>query len=188
VNPSLKLVVAVTGASGSIYAKNFLEAAKSHGIETYLIVTEAGKTVAGHELGGVEKLTAIADHIYNPNDLEAPLASGSFRVDGMVIVPATMKTVAALAHGYNANLVTRAADVHIKERRPLIVVPRETPLHAVHLENMARLSRLGAVILPAMPGFYHHPESVDDLASFISGKILDQLGVPNNLYRRWGGP
>jgi len=184
----LRLVVAVTGASGSIYAKNFLEAAKSHGIETHLIVTEAGKTVVGHELGGVEKLTVVADHTYNPQDLEAPLASGSFRVDGMVIVPATMKTVAALANGYNANLVTRAADVHLKERRPLIMVPRETPLHAVHLENMARLSRLGAVILPAMPGFYHHPESVDDLANFISGKILDQLGVPNNLYRRWGEP
>jgi 4-hydroxy-3-polyprenylbenzoate decarboxylase len=183
----VRLVVAVTGASGSIYAKNFLEAAKSQGIETHLIVTEAGKTVAGHELGKTEKLTELADFTYEPDDLEAPLASGSFRVDGMVIVPATMKTVAALAHGYNDNLVTRAADVHLKEHRPLILVPRETPLHAIHLENMARLSRLGAVILPAMPGFYHHPESIDDLASFISGKILDQLGVPNNLYRRWGG-
>lgn len=184
----MRLVVAVTGASGSIYAKNFLEAAKSHGIETHLIVTEAGKTVARHELGDVEQLTALADYIYEPQDLKAPLASGSFRVDGMVIVPATMKTVAALAHGYNNNLLTRAADVHLKERMPLVVVPRETPLHAVHLENMAQLSRLGAVILPAMPGFYHHPESVDDLASFISGKILDQLGVPNKLYRRWGEP
>jgi 4-hydroxy-3-polyprenylbenzoate decarboxylase len=184
----MRLVVAVTGASGSIYAKNFLEAAKSQGIETHLIVTEAGKTVARHELGDVEQLTDLADFTYDPQDLEAPLASGSFRVDGMVIVPATMKTVAALAHGYNSNLVTRAADVHLKERRPLVVVPRETPLHAVHLENMAQLSRLGAVILPAMPGFYHHPESINDLASFISGKILDQLGVPNNLYRRWGEP
>ena len=184
----MRLVVAVTGASGSLYAKNFLEAVKSIGIETHLIVTEAGKKVAGHELGKTEKLTELADFTYEPNDLEAPLASGSFKVDGMVIVPATMKTVAALAHGYNANLVTRAADVHLKERRPLILVPRETPLHAVHLENMAQLSRLGAVILPAMPGFYHNPGSIDDLASFISGKILDQLGVPNNLYRRWGGP
>lgn len=182
----MRLVVAVTGASGSIYARNFLEAARSNGIETHLIVTEAGKTVAEHELGGVEQLTALADFTYEPHDLEAPLASGSFRLDGMVIVPATMKTVAALAHGYDSNLATRAADVHLKERRPLVIVPRETPLHAVHLENMARLSRLGAVILPAMPGFYHHPESIDDLASFISGKILDQLGVPNNLYRRWG--
>jgi len=184
----VKLVVAVTGASGSIYAENFLRAAKSQGIETHLIVTDAGKTVVGHELGDSETLTGLADFTYEPNDLEAPLASGSIRVDGMVIVPATMKTVAALAHGYNANLVTRAADVHLKEGRPLIVVPRETPLHAVHLENMARLGRLGAVILPAMPGFYHNPESIDDLASFISGKILDQLGVPNKLYRRWGGP
>ena len=185
-NPGVRLIVAVTGASGSIYAKNFLEAAKSQDIETHLIITEAGKTVAGHELGDAETLKELADFNYEPDDLEAPLASGSFRVDGMVIVPATMKTVAALAHGYNANLVTRAADVQLKERRPLILVPRETPLHAVHLENMATLSRIGAVMLPAMPGFYHRPETVDNLASFISGKILDQLGVPNNLYRRWG--
>lgn len=182
----MRLVVAVTGASGSIYAKNLLEAAGSLGIETHLIVTEAGKTVARHELGDAETLTALADFTYEPDVLKAPLASGGFKADGMVIVPATMKTVAALAHGYSANLVTRAADVALKERRPLIVVPRETPLHAIHLENMARLSRLGAVILPAMPGFYHHPESIGDLASFISGKILDQLGIPNTLYRRWG--
>ncbi|MBN2335363.1 UbiX family flavin prenyltransferase [Candidatus Bathyarchaeota archaeon] len=184
----MKLVVAITGASGVLYAKNFLEAAKGLGIETHLIITDSGRTVATHELGGVEQLKSLADYSYDPEDLEAPIASGSFRVNGMVIVPASMKTVAALAHGYNENLVTRAADVHLKERRPLVVVPRETPLHAVHLENMATLSRLGAVILPAMPGFYHDPKSIDDLATFISGKILDQLGVENHLYRRWGEP
>ena len=184
----MKLVVAITGASGVLYAYNFLEATKKLGIETHLIITESGRTVATHELGGVEQLQSLADYSYDPEDLEAPIASGSFRLDGMVIVPATMKTVAALAHGYNENLVTRAADVHLKERRPLVVVPRETPLHAVHLENMATLSRLGAVILPAMPGFYHGPKSIDDLATFISGKILDQLGVENHLYRRWGEP
>jgi 4-hydroxy-3-polyprenylbenzoate decarboxylase len=97
-----------------------------------------------------------------------------------------MKTVSALANGFSDNLVTRAADVQMKERRPLIVVPRETPLHAVHLENMAKLSRLGAVILPAMPGFYHKPESIDDLVNFVVGKILDQLGVENRLFERWG--
>jgi 4-hydroxy-3-polyprenylbenzoate decarboxylase len=107
-------------------------------------------------------------------------------VDAMVVVPASMKTMGALANGYVSNLVTRAADVHLKERRPLILVPRETPLHAVHLENMAKLSRLGAVVLPAMPGFYHRPETVDDVADFIVGKILDQLNVPNQLFRRWG--
>ncbi|MCW4049226.1 MAG: UbiX family flavin prenyltransferase [Candidatus Bathyarchaeota archaeon] len=182
----MKIIVAVTGASGTIYAKSLLEAAKSHGLETHLIVTDAAKKVAKHEIGGVNSLMELADHSYKPDDLEAPIASGSFRVDAMVIVPATMKTIGALAHGYNSNLVTRAADVQLKERRPLIIVPRETPLHAIHLENMAKLSTVGAVILPAMPGFYHDPQSVDDLVRFITGKIMDQLGIPNNIYKRWG--
>lgn len=182
----MRIIVAATGASGTIYALRLLKACRDLGIETHLIVTEAAEKVAGHEIGGARKLVELADHSYGPDELEAPIASGSFRVDAMVVVPASMKTIGALANGYVPNLVTRAADVHLKERRLLIMVPRETPLHAVHLENMAKLSRLGAVILPAMPAFYHKPETVEDVVDFIVGKILDQLNVANELYRRWG--
>jgi len=180
------LIVAVTGASGIVYAVSFLKAAARYGIKTQLIITEAAKRVAQHEIGGTEELVKHATCVYDPNDLTVGISSGSYHVDGMVIVPASMKTVAAIANGYADNLVTRAADVQLKERHPLVIVPRETPLHSVHLENMAKLSRLGAVILPAMPGFYHKPNSIKDLTDFISGKILDQLGVDNDLYLRWG--
>lgn len=183
----MKLIVAVTGASGSVYAENLLKTAKKMEIETHLIISKAAEKVIKHELGSVNELKGLSDYIYGPDDLESPLASGSFVVNGMIIVPASMKTIGALAHGYNSNLVTRAADVQLKERRPLIIVPRETPLHAIHLENMAKLSTLGAVILPAMPAFYHEPATIDDLVNFITGKILDQLGVPNELYKRWAG-
>jgi len=182
----MKLIVAVTGASGTAYALSFLKALKQLGVETHLIVTESAQKVASHEIGDIKQLTSLTTHVYNPDDMMAGIASGSYPVDGMVIVPSTMKTIAALANGFADNLVTRAADVQLKERRPLIIVPRETPLHAVHLENMAKLSHLGAVILPAMPGFYHKPETIDDLVDFISGKILDQLGIKNHLYTRWG--
>ena len=183
----MKLIVAVTGASGSIYAESLLKTAKNMQIESHLIVSKAAEKVIKHELGDVKKLEELANFSYNPEDLEAPLASGSFIVNGMIIVPASMKTIGALAHGYNSNLVTRAADVQLKERRPLVIVPRETPLHAIHLENMAKLSTLGAVILPAMPAFYHEPTTIDDLVNFITGKILDQLSVPNELFKRWTG-
>ncbi len=182
----MKLIVAVTGASGLIYALSFLKAARKHDIETLLIITESARKVAKHEIKDIELLTKLASRTFEPNELTASIASGSFKVDGMVIVPSSMKTISALAHGYADNLVTRAADVQLKERRPLIIVPRETPLHASHLENMAKLSSLGAIILPAMPGFYHKPNSIKELVDFISGKILDQLGVENKLYKRWG--
>lgn len=182
----MKLIVAVTGASGLIYALSFLKAVRKHDIETLLIITESARKVAKHEIKDIELLTKLASRTFEPNELTASIASGSFKVDGMVIVPSSMKTISALAHGYADNLVTRAADVQLKERRPLIIVPRETPLHASHLENMAKLCRLGAIILPAMPGFYHKPNSIKELVDFISGKILDQLGVENKLYKRWG--
>lgn len=182
----MKVIVAVTGASGTIYAYGFLKAAKDHGIETHLIITESGEKVAKHELGGVDSLIGLAVKVYDYNDLLAGIASGSHDVDAMVIVPCTMKTVSAIAHGFTDNLVTRAADVQLKEHRPLILVPRETPVHAIHLENMAKLAHMGAVILPAMPGFYHDPRSVEDIVDFMTGKILDQLGINNDLYKRWG--
>jgi flavin prenyltransferase len=177
--------VAVTGASGSIYAVRLLKACRDLGIETHLIVTDAAEKVAGYEIGGAAEFIELADYHYRPDELDAPIASGSFMVDAMVVVPASMKTVGALANGYMPNLVTRAADVHLKERRPLILVPRETPLHAIHLENLAKLSKLGAVILPAMPAFYHKPETIENVVDFIIGKILDQLKVTHEMYARW---
>ncbi len=182
----MKVIVAVTGASGTIYAKGLLEAAKNHGIETHLVVTDSGKKVAEYELDGITQLKELASSNYDWKDLTASIASGSYDVDAMVIVPSSMKTVSAIAHGFADNLVTRAADVQLKEKRPLILVPRETPLHAIHLENMAKLAHMGAIIIPAMPGFYHNPQNIQDLVDFITGKILDQLGKKNNLYKRWG--
>jgi 4-hydroxy-3-polyprenylbenzoate decarboxylase len=182
----MKLIVAVTGASGITYALHFLNSAKQHNIEVYLIITDAGKKVAFHEIGDIKQLTSLASRVYTPEEISADIASGSYLIDGMVIIPSSMKTIAALANGLSDNLVTRAADVQLKEKRPLILVPRETPLHAIHFENMAKLSNLGAIVLPAMPGFYHNPKTISDLTSFISGKILDQLGVKNQMYRRWG--
>jgi 4-hydroxy-3-polyprenylbenzoate decarboxylase len=181
----MKLVIAVTGASGIIYAENFLKATKKHDIETHLIITESAKKVAKHENIKIERFESFTKYHYPPNDLEAPISSGSYKIDAMVIIPCSMKTVGALAHGYAENLVTRAADVQLKEKRRLIIVPRETPLHAIHLENMAKLSQNGVVILPAMPGFYHNPKTIEELADFISGKILDQLKIQNNQFTRW---
>ncbi len=182
----MRLIVAVTGASGVIYGKRLLEVLREKGVEIHLVISGAARRVIGHELGGEEGFNSLAHHIYDPMDLDAPITSGSFPVKGMVIVPASMRTIAAISHGYGDNLITRAADVQLKERRPLVLVPRETPLSTIHLENMARLSRMGVCILPAMPAFYHKPESIEELVDFVVGKILDQLGIWHSLYARWG--
>jgi len=180
----LKLLVAVTGASGVIYGKRLLEVLDRKNIDAHLIVSNAAKLVLAHELEE-ENITRFSVKEYSSDELDAPFASGSYNVDCMIIVPASMKTVGALSSGYTENLITRAADVQLKERRKLIIVPRETPLHAVHLENLTKLARLGAIIIPAMPGFYHKPENIGDLVDFIVGKILDQIGIDHNLYERW---
>lgn len=181
----MKLIIAITGASGIIYSKRLLEFCNEKNIETFLIISKAARSVAKHELKE-PCFSRLSTHIYDPNDLLAPLTSGSYPVDAMIIVPASMKTVAALAAGYSENLITRAADVQLKENRKLILVPRETPLHQIHLKNMINLSQLGAIILPAMPGFYHNPKTIEDMVDFIVGKILDQIGISHNLYKRWG--
>jgi 4-hydroxy-3-polyprenylbenzoate decarboxylase len=181
----MRLIVAITGASGVIYGKRLLEELRERNIEVHLVVSGAAEKVAASELGTVN-WAALVTHIYKPDDLVAPIASGSFKVDGMVIVPTSMKTIGALASGYCDDLISRAADVQLKEGRRLIVVPRETPLHMIHLRNMAKLSRMGVTVVPAMPGFYHGPKTVGDLVDFMVGKILDQLGVEHALYRCWG--
>ena len=184
----LKLIVAITGASGVVYGKRLLEVLRERKIETYLVVSKAAEKVMEHELeSGKRDLTKLATHVYDVDDLNAPLMSGSFRTEGMVIVPCTMKTLAGIAHGYADNLILRAADVVLKEGRRLIVVPRETPLSVVHLRNMLAVAELGVSVVPAMPAYYHKPKKIDDLVDFVVGKVLDCLSIEHTLYRRWHG-
>ena len=180
----MKLIIAITGASGVAYGKRLLEICTEKKIETFLIISKAGEEVIKHELVN-DNFTKLSTHRYMPNNLLVPLTSGSHVVDAMIIVPASMKTVSAVANGYSENLITRAADVQLKEKRKLIIVPRETPLHEIHLRNLMILSQLGAIILPAMPGFYHNPKTLNEMIDFIVGKILDQIGINHELYKKW---
>ena len=223
------IVVAITGASGSIYAVRLLEVLLAAGKTVHLTISPAAVEVFRHELGlkidlqsfspdqllplpeqlaqdsklGALKAGAAAASSHSSVlseseivrgrmvyhhylDFSAGIASGSFLTDGMVICPCSMGTLASVAHGLSSNLIHRAADVHLKERRTLIVVPRETPLGSIPLENMKRLADAGAVVLPAMPGFYHPPMTIHDLIDFVVGRICDQLGIRQELVRRWG--
>jgi len=186
--PSLRLVVAVTGASGVVYGKRFLEALREKKVEIHLIVSKAAEKVIEHELEtGVRDLERLATHVYDVDDLASPLTSGSFKTDGMIIIPCSMKTLAGIAHGFADNLILRAADVALKEKRRLVVVPRETPISVVHLRNMLEAARLGVFVVPAMPAFYHEPKKIDDLVDFVVGKVLDCLGIEHRLFKRWSG-
>lgn len=194
-----KWVVGITGASGSIYGITLAEELLKREIEVHLVVTEAGWRVLKEEMGwhASKRPQMLQDRfgdyaangrlVYHPNsDIGASIASGSFRVSGMVVAPCSMGTLSSIAHGISDDLMTRAADVMLKERRRLLLVPRETPLHAIHLENMLTLARLGVTILPAMPAFYYKPQSMDEMINFLVGKVLDSMDVEHDLYRRWG--
>ena len=182
------MVIAITGASGVIYGKRLLEVLQQKKIETHLIVSKVAEKVIKHELKMTKRdFEELAQHYYNVDDLDAPLMSGSFQTDGMVIVPCTMKTLAGIAHGYADNLVLRAADVTLKERRRLIVAPRETQLSIVHIRNMLKLAKIGVFVVPCMPAFYHKPKKIDDLVDFVVGKILDCLSIKHALFKRWSG-
>lgn len=184
----MRLVVAITGCSGVAYGVRMLEVCRQLGIETDLIVSQQAERILELELGkSVEEVRKLATRSHPPEDLEAPLTSGSTRTDGMVIIPCSMKTLGAIASGVAADLISRAADVTLKEGRPLVLVPRETPLNLIHLENMTKLKRAGAVILPAMPAFYHKPKQISDMIDFVVGRVLDVLRVEHQLYRRWRG-
>lgn len=191
-------VVGITGASGSIYGIRLIETLLTANIEVHIVISNAGWRVLHEELGwsitdreGIlkEKFDDyLGSWIYHPvSDIGATIASGSFLVEGMIIVPCSMGTLSSVANGSSDNLMTRAADVMIKEGRPLVLVPRETPLHAIHLENMLKLSRLGVKMIPAMPAFYFQPQTMDDLINFVVGKILDSIRIDHQLFKRWEG-
>jgi 4-hydroxy-3-polyprenylbenzoate decarboxylase len=183
-----RLVVGITGASGAVYGVRLLEVLRDTAIETHLVLTETAKRVALLETGRTPiQVEALADVSYGNADLEAPIASGSFPTVGMVVAPCSMKSLSAIAHCYSDTLLVRAADVTLKERRKLVLVVRETPLHLGHLRLMANVTEYGATVLPPVPGFYHEPRTVDDLVNHTVGKILDQFGVDHSLFKRWEG-
>jgi 4-hydroxy-3-polyprenylbenzoate decarboxylase len=184
----LRLVVAITGASGVIYGIRLLEALQKQKIETHLILTAWGaRNIEIETDKTAENVRSLATKVYEDDNLAAAVSSGSFRINGMAVVPCSMKTLASIANGFDDSLVSRAAGVCIKEQRKLVLVPRETPLSSIHLENMAKLAEVGAVILPAMPGFYHRPKTVQDMVDHVVGKVLDQFGIDNDLFKRWAG-
>jgi 4-hydroxy-3-polyprenylbenzoate decarboxylase len=182
----VKLTIALTGASGVIYGKRLLEELRNKKVETHLVISQAAKKIIKHELGTSEKtLEKLATHVHEIDDWSSPIVSGSYKTDGMVIVPCSMKTLAGIANGFAENVILRAADVTLKEKRKLILVPRETPVNTIHLRNMLDLAQHGAIIVPAMPAFYHKPKNIDDLVDFMVGRVLDVLGIEHALYKRW---
>jgi 4-hydroxy-3-polyprenylbenzoate decarboxylase len=194
---SLPLVVAITGASGAPYAVRLLQALAQAAQPTWLIVSDHGLRLLSTE-SGIDSVDALRDRVgasawdasvrtFDDRDRGALPASGSVRTRGMVICPCSMGTIAAISQGTSRSLVERAADVVLKERRRLVVVPRETPYSDIHLENMLRLTRAGAVVMPASPGFYHRPSRIEELVDFVVGRILDHVGIPNEMPRWTGG-
>jgi 4-hydroxy-3-polyprenylbenzoate decarboxylase len=213
-SPVRPLVLAMTGASGAPYAVRLLQVLSQSGREVHLVMSRAAaqvlreevdidvdpdnfdterftRSILGHRAGdvaapGLRPPVANFLHYHGFMDWSAGIASGSFLTEAMIVCPCSMSTLAAIAGGMSTNLIQRAADVHLKERRKLVLVPRETPLHLIHLENMTRCVQAGAVVLPAMPGWYHRPRSLDDVINFVVGRICDQVGVPHELFQRWG--
>ncbi|MCQ2972810.1 MAG: UbiX family flavin prenyltransferase [archaeon] len=180
------IIIAITGASGVTYGIRLLEVLKELNIETSLVISDAAKTVIKYETNrDIDSIISLADNYYDFHDLTSSINSGSFKFDSLAIVPCSMKTLSSIAHGYGANTITRVADVALKERRRCVIVPRETPLRSAHLENMLKLSQEGAIILPAMPGFYSDNKTIEDQVNFVVGKILDSLNIENNLFKRW---
>ena len=192
-----RLIVGITGASAGVYGVRLLQVlTEQQDIEIHLTISSSGARALAEELQlqvdldnfKLESLIGVSSPrviYHHESDIAAPIASGSFRTEGMVVVPCSMGSVASIAGGMSRNLIQRAADVCIKENRKLVIVPRETPLSPIHLENMLKLSRLGVCVLPAMPGFYHYPKDVDDLLNFVVTKILDQFGIDTGLIQRW---
>lgn len=184
-----RIVVAITGASGAILGIRLLEALGQCGVERHLILSDwARRTIELETDYTPQQVLNLGDVVYPADDLAASVSSGSFQTDGMVIMPCSMKTLSAIANGFSYNLIARAADVALKERRPLVVVPRETPLSSIHLRNMLTLCEAGAMLVPPCVGFYTRPKSLEDVVNHLVGKVLDELRIPHELYRRWESP
>lgn len=183
-----RLIIGITGASGTIYGVRLLRALRDIPVETHLVMSEAASRVAGLETGQTaEQIAGLADVCYQHDDIEAPISSGSFVTMGMIVAPCSIKTLSAVARCASDSLLTRAADVVLKERRKLVLVVRETPLHLGHLRLMADVTEYGAVVLPPAPAFYHEPETINDLVDQTVGKMLDQFGLEHALFKRWQG-
>lgn len=183
----MRLVVAMTGASGAVYGVRLLQALTARDVEVHLILSRAAREIIHRETSAtVEEVITLAARAYSEEDLGAPPASGSFRHQGMIVAPCSMKTLAGIAAGYAANLIQRAADVTIKEQRRLVLLPRETPLSAIHLENMLKLARLGVVIMPPLPAFYLRPATLDEAVDQTVGRVLDFFGLAPPDLPRWG--
>jgi len=185
----LRIVIGMNGATGVIYGIRLLQVLSGvDRMETHLIISAAGeKTIEIETDFKVKEVKALANYCYAIDDVEARLASGSFQHDGMIVAPCSMKTLSALAHSYADNLLTRAADVTLKERRRLLLLARETPLHLGHLRNMVSITEMGGIIMPPAPAFYHHPQTIQDIVDHTVGKALDLFGIGHNLFNRWGG-
>lgn len=189
-NDKQRLIIGISGASGAIYAIRLLEILKNlPQIETHLVISQAAKqTIAAETDYSLPKVRSLCDVFYDVRDIGAAISSGSFRTMGMVIVPCSIKTLSGIAHGYTDDLITRAADVCLKERKPLLLCVRETPLHLGHLRLMTEAAEIGAQIIPLMPAFYHKPQTLDDIINQSVNRLCDQLGIelPQDLFQRWG--
>ena len=183
------IVVGMTGATGAVYGIRLLERLRELDVETHLVISRwAEATIRTETDRKPEEVRGLATHVYDEGDLDAPLASGATWTAGMVVAPCSMRTLAAVAHGLSDNLVQRAAEVHLKEARRLVLLVRESPLSVIHLENMLRVAKVGAIVAPPVPAFYARLRSLDDMVDHTVGRVLDQLGVHHALVRRWGEP
>ena len=183
----MKLVVGITGSTGVIYGVRLLQVLKEKKIQTHLIMTEWAKKCLAMETDFTpDEVKSLATTISDEANMAASISSGTHKIDGMIVIPCTMKTLSSIAVGYDETLIARAAGVTLKESRKLILVPRETPLTAINLENMLKLARLGVVILPPVPGFYTKPKTIDEIVNHTVGKCLDQFNIEHDLYKRWG--
>lgn len=184
-----RVIVGISGASGTIYGVRLLQVLKGiQDVETHLILTRGAKIAMEHETSfKPEELEACANHVHSPENLAASISSGSFLTEGMIVAPCSMKSLSMIANSYNDNLLVRAADVILKERRKLVLIPRETPLHLGHLRHMIAITEMGGIILPPVPSFYHKPQTINDIVDQTIGKALDQLGISHHLFQRWAG-